>query len=159
MPRDDRGGAAVELAILLPLLLLLAAGIWPLLAGIATYADVDHAAADGIRYATKVDRNPIANACATETGLSGSRRRSNAEVVAYVSDAVELPGATVTVTVDHASGSLCRATSGTPVTVTVSYPLTTGTLARTANTIAGFFGGGPIYTDTTRSTSAYGLLE
>lgn len=156
---EDRGGATAELGLLLPLLLLMAAAAWPLLGSLGTYAHVQDAVQDGVRFATKVERNPAVNSCSLDLGLSGSRRQSNSDVVAFVEEAVRYQGAVATVTVDHPSGSLCSAAAGSAVTVTVTYPVTTGLLADMANGLSTFLDGDPIFEDGVRAATAHGRLE
>ena len=95
----ERGGAAVEAAIVLPLLVLIVFGIIEFGRGYNANLTITHAAREGARV----------------LALGGTE----AEATQTVIDAApELDGAQITVVT---SGAPCVA--GTPATVTVSYPV------------------------------------
>lgn len=164
--RDTRGVETVELALVLPVLLLLALGTFPLLDLLATHRDVARAADQVALYASRVDPNPTANAeCG---GLT--RRRSYAEVEAMalaavpdlteVSVSVGAPGAPPPPAGSSASDSPCAATALSRVHVRLRAERSTGPLAATVNAVAGLLGGGPVLPATaTASASATAHLE
>lgn len=104
--REDSGTAAVEFAIIFPVLALILGGAIEVGSLVQTVAIVRNAAREGARYASVGDPNATANAVAY---LSASLAGRND---------VTLGSATATL---NPSGG---AAPGSPVTVTVSVPLT-----------------------------------
>ncbi|HVL50860.1 MAG TPA: TadE/TadG family type IV pilus assembly protein, partial [Actinomycetota bacterium] len=76
--QSEEGTAAMELGIILPLLLVLAALVAPLVKFGYDYMEVQRAASHGVRYATRADVN------ARPDGLG--RRPREADVRQFVSD-------------------------------------------------------------------------
>ncbi len=132
--RREDGVSSVELALLLPVLLLLLTVAMPLVKGGWEYMVVSRAAAHGIRYATRADPNVHA----APGGLL-TRRPTAAEVDSFIRDAAD-PIALTSVSVSpEPAGSL----PGELITVQAKYTVSFGALASVANEVkALFFGGG-----------------
>ncbi|MGH2769039.1 MAG: TadE/TadG family type IV pilus assembly protein, partial [Actinomycetota bacterium] len=134
--RRDDGASTLELGLVFPVLLLLAALTFPLVKAGYEYIVVSRAVAHGLRYATKTDEN-------ARIGPSGelTRRPTVAEVADFVrSAAAPLTVLDVTATPDP-SGAL----PGEPVEIRATYRVSYGVLDDLANGIKGvFFGGGSL---------------
>lgn len=132
-PTGDRGAAAVELALVLPLLALVALACAPL---VRIYSDHGHVVAlseRGARFATRAERAP--------GRAGGATRPTPAEVVADVQAAARFP---VTVSVDPAPADTLP---GETVTVAVSATRPGGPLVAAADLVARFAGGDAVFPD------------
>lgn len=150
--KREEGASTVELAIVLPMLLLLIASIAPLVRTGYEYMVVQRAVAHGVRYATRVD----ANAVAGPTGLT--RRPTQDQVKAFVSTAAEpltLPAANVTVSPNPAT-----TLPGVGIQVQATYTMNYGILATFVNNIKSvFFSGSAFPTSRTVIVSGRGREE
>jgi Flp pilus assembly protein TadG len=124
-PRSQRGIAAIELAIVLPLLVFLAMTAVPVIAMELNYAELNQVSQAGARYATAAHLDP-------ETPGVYRFRPDTAAVEAYVRRISDLPLDSVTVAPDPASSF-----PGDQITVTVTYRASLGPLATVANALAG----------------------
>lgn len=165
MRRED-GAAVVELALLLPLLALIAALTVPFLRIFLDINDVGGAVASGMRFATKVDRNaslsddpvgcpdPTRRRSATQIRehvmTTGGRLLQDASQIAIVVDQPD-PRPTIE--------DPCQAISGSLVSVTATYTIPVTGLGASANTLAGWFGADPIFVARVRSVTSVGVLE
>lgn len=160
--RRDDGVAAVEAALLVPLLIFVLATSATLLSGMAAANDASRAASSGLRLATKVERNPDPDG--TRGCGAWTRRSSTDEVRALVVAASgplvsDVSQVAVSTSDPYSPTNLCRALSGSTVTVTVTYEQPIGRLGDAANALAGWFGGDPPFPDRTVTASAVGVLE
>ena len=149
--RDDDGVSTLELAWVLPILLLVLSIVLPSLGAGLKYMTLSRATASGIRYATKVDAN------ARESAVGLTRRPTAAEVDTFVREAAQpLDLQSVDVSPEPAG-----ALPGEAITVTVSHEVSFGPLASLANSLSSvFFGGGELLPETTTVTvSARGRQE
>lgn len=151
--RREEGAAALELAIILPILLVLLAFVAPLVKFGYDYMVLQRAAAHGVRYASRADINPQVRS----DGTLG-RRPLPGEVKTFVSDSSNGKVAATAVSVDP---NPALALPGEQITVTVAYPMSYGPLAEIANAVkATFFGGGAFLpSSTTVNVSARGREE
>lgn len=131
--RHERGGAAVELAIFLPLLFLLAFGALTTVHVFRDYSELNQLSQTGARYATRAALDP------TRPGTYRFRPSSE-EVADYVRDAADLDVTSVDVSPDPSSTY-----PGDEVTVTVRTHTDLGALGWLANTMAGLVGGGDLF--------------
>jgi hypothetical protein len=132
----DEGAATVELGIVLPVLLVLIAGVAPLIKFGLDYMVLSRAVSHGLRYATRVDTN----AHYIPDGVTLSRRPSASEVQAFVMDAagpLELSPAGIAVVPDPLG-----ALPGEPIKVEATYEVSFGVLADLANAVKDLLGGG-----------------
>jgi hypothetical protein len=126
-PGREVGAATVELGIVLPVLLILVAGVAPLIKFGLEYMVLSRAVSHGLRYATRVDTN----AHYIPDGVTLSRRPSAGEVQAFVRDAagpLELSVADIAVVPDPLG-----ALPGEPIKVEATYEVSFGLLADLAN--------------------------
>lgn len=138
--RRDAGVSTLELALVLPVLMLLLAVALPLIAAGYEYLTVSRASAHGIRYATRVDTN----ARMSSEGFL-TRRPTADEVETFVRDAAA-PVELQTVTVDPEPVDTLP---GDLVTVRATYQVSFGPLAGIANGVkTAFFGGGEVLPET-----------
>ena len=121
----DRGAAAVEFALLLPLLLLLVFGIIDFGRAINAQITLTQAAREGARLAALSQSNVVSRTQAAATGLSG---------------------VTVTVTACPSGGG-----AASDATVQVSYPFT---FLTPLGAIAGLFGGSGLGSSLTLTATA-----
>ena len=151
--RREEGAAALELGIILPILLVLFAFVAPFIKFGYDYMVLQRAVSHGVRYASRVDVNPVVRS----DGTIG-RRPLPAEVKSFVASSSNGKVQAATVTVDP-NPSL--ALPGEQITVKVDYVLSFGALADIANSVKGaFFGGGAFLPDSTTVTvSARGREE
>ncbi|HEX9697017.1 MAG TPA: hypothetical protein VGB64_11990 [Actinomycetota bacterium] len=127
-PRED-GSALVEVAMFVPLAILLL-GLGTFVArALIDYAKLSDLSASAARYATRAASDP-----AREGGYR--LRPTAAEVEAYVRRVATIPIESVTVTPDPST-----ATPGTDVTVAIRARVPLGPVARSVNAIAGLFAG------------------
>jgi hypothetical protein len=144
MLRREEGVSTMELAFILPVLLLLLTLVLPLMKGGWEYMVLSRATAHGVRYATRVDTN-------VRMSSSGflTRRPTTAEVDAFVRDAVDpLELNSVTVSPEPASSL-----PGEVITVRAGYEVSFGPLASLANGVkSAFFGGGQFLPETKQIT-------
>ncbi len=134
--RRERGAAAVEFALFLPILAFIVAAAVFVVGLVLDYHTLTDISQSGARYATRAGLDP-------EDPFVYSFRRSPSQVVAYVKQLATKEGLTVeSVTV---SPSPAKSPPGTPITVTVTAKVGTGVLGSVAGGIAdgfpGFFGG------------------
>lgn len=148
--RREEGASTVELAIVLPMLLLLIASIAPLVRTGYEYMVVQRAVAHGVRYATRVEAN-------VQPGQV-NRRPTQDQVKAFVSTAAEpltLPAANVTVSPNPAT-----TLPGVGVQVQATYTMNYGILATFVNNIKSvFFSGSAFPTSRTVIVSGRGREE
>jgi Flp pilus assembly protein TadG len=144
---DERGVAALELAILLSVLMLLAFGAAPLYRQMRAYQRVSKTTAATLRYATAVDPNGRRDAGGTIT-----RRPSYDQIAQFARDSAGDTSLNVVVTVcksgtcNAASGSSpIPATAGDTVTVRVSKTVDMSVLGRVGNATARISGNEPFY--------------
>lgn len=135
MRRED-GVSTMELALVLPVLLLLLVVVVPVVKAGWEYMVVSRASAHGVRYATRVDTNARMSSAGYLT-----RRPTTAEVESFVRDAAQpLELASVSVAPEPA-GSL----PGDLVAVRARYVVSFGPVAGVANSVKSlFFGGGDL---------------
>lgn len=127
--RHQRGGAAVELAIFLPLLFFLAFGGFTTVMVLRDYSELNQLSQTGARYATRAALDP--------TRPTEYRFRPTAdEVEAYVREVAALPVTSVEVAPDPSTAS-----PGDEVTVTVHTTSDLGVFGWLANTMSGLVGG------------------
>src|SRR5688572_4973038 len=119
--RREDGAAALELAIVLPILLVLLAFVAPLVKFGYDYMVLQRAAAHGVRYASRADINPQ-----VRSDGSLGRRPLPSEVKAFVSSSSNGKVAATAVSVDP---NPTLALPGEQITVTVNYPMSYGPLA------------------------------
>jgi Flp pilus assembly protein TadG len=135
--RSERGAAAVELALFLPLLAFALAAASFVATLLLDYHSLTDLSESGVRYATRAQLNP-------ETSGVYRFRPTAAEVVAYVEDSAGEQG--LEVTSISVSPDPSASFPGTPVTVSVTARLGEGVLGALARNIAeglpGSFGGG-----------------
>lgn len=150
----DEGSATVELGIVLPVLLILIAGVAPLIKFGLEYMVLTRAVSHGLRYATRVD----SNAHYIHDGVTLSRRPSASEVQAFVRDAagpLELSVADIAVVPDPVG-----ALPGEPVKVEATHEVSFGVLADLANAAKDLIGGsGDVATSRTITVSVRGREE
>lgn len=178
--RGERGVAAVEFALFLPLIALVVFASLPLLERMTITTDLHRAAWEGMRYGVKVRPNPVDNdpafACSAATGRI-TRRHTVDEIVAETRRAAShllgdpdgvapLPASTsVVVEIDgtpHTTGpATCTVQASIPVRVVVSVTRPAGPAAGVANGVAGLFGNDDgIFADPyTVTVDAVGILE
>lgn len=133
MKRSDTGAAAVELALFLPLLVLLMAASVGAVRMVADQNHLNQVTETAARYATRSSVDPL-------HPEPYSTRRTAAQVEAYVEDLSDLPVLEVLVTPDPT-----LAFPGTDVTVSVTVQHDAGPLADAANAVAGLLGQGPVF--------------
>jgi hypothetical protein len=139
--RKQDGISTLELALVLPVLLLLLTVAIPLVAAGFEYLALSRASAHGVRYATRVETNARMSSDGYLT-----RRPTSDEVEDFVRDAAS-PLALDTVTVDPEPASTLP---GDLVTVTATRELSFGPLAGIANGVKqAFFGGGGVLPEST----------
>lgn len=133
--RGEQGGALIEVALFLPLVVFMAAAATFVVGLLLDYATLNRLSETGARYATRVGPDP--------TRVGEYRLRPSAtDVEAYVREIADLPLETVSVVPDPQS-----ALPGDDVTVTVATRVGLGPLGRIVNglvgAITGLFGGDP----------------
>jgi Flp pilus assembly protein TadG len=149
--RREDGAAAVEFAIVLPLLLVFLALVAPLVQFGYEYMVLQRAASHGVRYASRADVNPRV----VEGGPT--RRPSVDEVAQFVSDSANGRVAANQVTV---TPNPRLALPGELITVSVDYEVSYGPLAGVASAVKStFFGGSAFPTSTPVTVSARGREE
>lgn len=157
--RDDRGIAALEVAVFSSVLLLLGFGALPLYSMLRASQHVSKASAATLRYATGVSAN------GTRTGGTLSRRPTYDEIAAFARDAAGDPALDVTVTVcsatctdvtaaslDHASP--IPASSGDTVRLTLRKTVDLSMLGRLANAVSRLSGNGTSFPENETTVSA-----
>ncbi len=162
--RDDRGIAALELAIVTTVLLLLAFGALPLYAMTRAYQKVSKASGATLRYATSVASNGKRTA-----GGELSRRPTYDEIVAFARDAaddqtlvVELSVCRAGTCTEIADGSPLHAApipavAGDTVSLTIRTTVDMSLIGRVANATTSLTGGAPVFPEndvTVASTAA-----
>lgn len=106
--RDERGAAAVEFALILPLLVLLLFGISQFGLTFSQWLQLEHAAREGARWGS------LGNEIGTVTGAQSIKGKVYAAAPGL---SPRLADANITVAPDPSGG----ANQGSPVTVTVTY--------------------------------------
>jgi Flp pilus assembly protein TadG len=129
--RDERGLAAVEFALMLPLVVFLVMTAIPTVGSAIAYVDLNEASEAGARYATAAHLDP-------ENPGVYRFRPTAAAVEAYLRRISDVPLDSVTVSPDPAT-----AMPGTQITVTVTHRVSFGPLARVANGLARLVGADP----------------
>lgn len=132
--RDQRGTAAIELALFLPLLVFVAVAATGIVRLVLDTSHLDHVAQAGARYATRA----APGADRGEYRL----RPTAAEVEAYVRAIADMPIESVEVAPDPST-----ALPGTAITVTVHARRDLGIVASSANALGRVVAGGPVFTD------------
>lgn len=155
--RGDRGLASLEIAMILPMLLLILLVAVPLVTEGWDYLVVTGATSSGIRYASRVDENArttstFAPVC---TVSSPTRRPSACEVQQFIQQAAAPLGVSVTVSPDPTV-----TLPGEPITVTSTYTVTFP-LAGAVNAFSRVFFGGSVSvpTSTVINITAQGREE
>jgi hypothetical protein len=151
--RRDDGAAALEFAIILPILLALLAFVAPFIKFGYDYMVLQRAVAHGVRYASRADINPV-----VRSDGSVGRRPLPSEVKTFVSNSSN--GKVLASTVD-VTPNPTLAVPGELITVEVDYEMSYGPLADIANGVKElFFGGGAFLpSSTTVTVSARGREE
>ena len=145
--RRDEGVAAVEMAIVLTLLLLLAFGATPLFQAGGAYHTVSRVSSETLRYATAV----TAHGTRATPSSTLRRRPTAAEVAVFAQQAAGgTPVTVVTLVCPNDVASACvagdpsSAGAGDGITVIVSTDVDLNALGSLANAIASVGGGGEI---------------
>lgn len=133
--RREDGAAAIEFALLLPVLVLMAMMAVPVVNTVLGYVDLNEASEAGARYATAAHLDP-------ENPAVYRFRPDAAAVESYLRRISDVPLESVSITPDPASSL-----PGTQVTVTITHRVPMGPLARVANFFAGLVGGDPLFPD------------
>ena len=130
---SETGAAAVELALFLPVMILLAALSVGAVRLVADQNHLNQVTETAARYATRSAADP---------GSAGpySTRRTVAEVKAYVETLSDLPVVETLVSPDP-----MLTFSGDDVTVTITVQHDAGPLADAANALVGLMGQGPVF--------------
>lgn len=131
--RDD-GTSVIELAFVLPVLLLVVALTVPTVKAGWEYVTLTRATSHGVRYASRVDVN------ARDSAVGLTRRPTAAEVEAFVRDAAGGLGLTEVTVTPEPAGAL----PGETIRVTATHEITFGPLADLANAVGGLFGEGAL---------------
>jgi Flp pilus assembly protein TadG len=158
--RDERGVAALEMALFSTILLLIGFGALPLYASLRASQKVSKTSAATLRYATSVASN---GRRATDGTLS--RRPTFTEIQTFARDAAHDPGLDVVVTVcragtcttvDDASPAKTApipAVAGDTVRLTVSSTVDMSLFGRLANAVTGLTGD-PVFPENEKTVSA-----
>ncbi|MGH2740429.1 MAG: hypothetical protein ACRDH6_08135 [Actinomycetota bacterium] len=125
----EEGGALLEVALFLPLVVFMAAAAAFIVGLLLDYSTLNRLSETGARYATRAGPDP------SRVG-EYRLRPSAAEVEAYVRGIADLPLETVSVTPDPQA-----ALPGDDVTVTVATRVELGPLGRAVNGLVGAFTG------------------
>lgn len=133
MKRDERGAAAIELALFLPMLVLLVAFSVGAVRMIADQNHLNQVTESAARFATRSSVDPM-------NPEPYSTARTPAAVAAYVEEMSDLPVLEVVVTPDPTT-----AYPGTDVTVSITVHHDAGPLAGVANAVAGLIGKDPVF--------------
>lgn len=131
--KDERGAAAIELVLFVPLLALLMAMA---VSGTTLVADQNHLnqlTETAARYATRASDDPV-------NPRPHGAAPTTAAVAAYVAEISHLEVVEVTVSPDPT-----LVPAGSDVTVDVTVQRDGGPLADAANAVAGLFGEGPVF--------------
>lgn len=145
-PARDEGVAAVEMAVVLTLMLLIAFGAVPLWRMGAAYHKASRVSAETLRFATAVTAHGTR---ATPTATL-RRRPTAAEVAAFAQQAAGTTPVTVSVLICPGDGSSCTAgdpssaRSGDGITVSVATDVDLSAVGSLANAVASLGGGGPV---------------
>ncbi len=123
--RDQRGTAAIEFALFLPIMVFIVMTAVPVVSSVIGYIQMNQVSEAGARYATAAHQDP-------ENPGVYRFRPDAAAVVAYIRRISDAPLDSVTVSPDPAN-----AFPGTQITVTVTKNVSFGPLGRVANWIAG----------------------
>jgi len=130
--RRERGAAAVELALFLPLLVFAFAAVTSVVGLILDYHALTDISSTGARYATRAGLDP-------EDPGEYAFRRSVPQVQAYVNQLASREGLEVeSITVSPAPN---QSFAGTPITVSVTVRLAEGVLGALARNVADAFPG------------------
>ncbi len=160
----DEGVAAVEMAIVLTLLMVLAFGAVPLWKMGGAYHTVSRVSGETLRYATAV----TSHGTRATPGATLRRRPTAAEVAVFAQQAAGSTPVTVVtlvcpddVAASCAPGDPSSAGAGDGITVTVSTDVDLQALGGLANAVASVGGGGPIAPQgvMTMTSTAHGREE
>ncbi len=130
---NERGAAAVELALFLPMLILLVALSVGAVRMVADQNHLNQVTESAARFATRSSVDPL-------NPEPYSTARTSASVAAYVEHLSDLPILEVVVSPDPTT-----AYPGTDVTVSITVHHDAGPLADAANAVAGLIGKGPVF--------------
>lgn len=154
-PQGDDGTAAVEFGLVATVLVLLLAIAAPLGGLLGAHVETGRAAAEGLRFATKVQSNP--DSPHGYPACPDMRRVSTEQVAERVAESLGTDDVTVTTVPDE----LCEAAPGEVVAVRVRRPHDMGLAGAAANRAADLFSSGPVFPNTrmTVSAEAHGVRE
>ena len=133
MKRSETGGAAVELALFLPILVLLVAASVGAVRMVADQNHLNQVTESAARFATRSSVDPL-------NPEPYGTARTAAAVAAYVEELSDLPVLEVVVTPEPTT-----AYPGTDVTVSITVHHDAGPLADAANAVAGLIGQDPVF--------------
>lgn len=146
--RAERGSQAVELALVALVVLLVSTALVPIAQLAVTQSRLSRAAADGLRYATRVLPNPCTPGAAgcpfTEPAACGAplrRRPTASEVSAFVREAAG-EGQALAVSVTPAP---CAAVSGQEIRLELVRSHDLGPLAEAANRLGALVSGRDLF--------------
>ena len=162
--RDDRGVAAVEMALVSGLVMLLAFGGLPLFAMMRAYQKVTSASADTLRFATSLDANPHVVRTNADGSQVISRRPTRSEIQSFADTATGDGAVTVSVTVYAGTSGAARtaaantdpieAQSGDTVVVVVKRTVDLSLLGSVANAAAALVGQGDVFPQDVRTITS-----
>ncbi|HUR51190.1 MAG TPA: TadE/TadG family type IV pilus assembly protein [Mycobacteriales bacterium] len=162
--RADEGVAALEMAIVVTLLLVIAFGAVPLWRTGAAYHKVSRVSGETLRFATAV----TAHGTRSAPGATLRRRPTAAEVAAFAQQAAGSTPVTVVVLVcpddvaaSCAAGDPSAASAGDGITVSVSTAVDLNAAGALANAVGSVGGGGEIAPQgvVTMTSTAHGREE
>ena len=121
--RDERGAALVEMALVLPFLMLLIVGIWATARAWNVHNVMDHAVREAARHAATID--PWTTGTSTDTCGAGSSEAETRCVADEQLSAAAINPALVTTTCIELSTNPCtvgNSTGNDKVAITLTYP-------------------------------------
>lgn len=101
--RDDRGAAAVELALILPILLVLVMGIVQFGLTFSQWLEMEHAAREGARWGSLGYASSVIKAKVREDAPGLSPALTDAQISVMPADPLSHPGESVTVQISYDS--------------------------------------------------------
>lgn len=167
---EELGAEAVEFAIILPLLIVLSLGMFPLLDFIVASRDVARVADETVLLATRVSSNPARTSDDSSCG-GLTRRRSYAQVSDFATAAdprissvdvyVQDVGAPEPDMAGPSTANPCTAPVSSRIHVRLQAQYTTGPVAPTVNAVARMLGisGNIVPESATLTATAAGYLE